>query len=721
MRVKGTDMSLNHIDMVSPSLWGRIKGEKWILHQDGSELYVDGVADDPVLIPLESANTRVLPSTFGYKVSFENNGRYVLDGLDKGAAESIHRLIVDARQQAKRLQVVNAGDQLKAAWTTASQILPRTGYIQYQQFEKARSELESNASEVFTNILADTNASSPLLSNKGITQVRNILENGDTWLQQTNNKRLSQEYKRFSPLFERAGLHLTTEQAMAALAMEQGNILEAGAGSGKTVVIVARALYAVASGKFAPSEVMCVAFNKKATEEIRGRLVSAFAAAGVPGAEDVLVTTFHALGLKIANAFMPGEVSVLDVKSRELKDLFEQVVMEMRDVPKHQQALQGFVDDLYQQGLISSAHLSEIIDALMAAERSFVTSRWNFEGGMPVSDLHDPENPWQLSQERVQAIQGLPSMVGLVSQRFREQLRERGLLDFSGMTVEGVKALERVREQPQLRRKIHGVANRKCLLIDEFQDISFDRALLVKRLTELNDDAVVFGVGDDWQAINRFSGSDFSLFTKFESFFGVTDRRQLTATFRSCRGIAEAARTFVVRNSAQSDKPINRVANEAQDDTILFLPYRKADGVATVMEHQIQTWLHEFEGHPHIMVLDRNCLSKSRVLSQRVFQRLQERFANEATISFQTAHGSKGLEADYVIISGLVEGVFPSQRPPDYWVDMFLPREERVVPYADERRLFYVALTRAKYAVALLTPEKKTSRFVAELKGILNS
>jgi len=714
-------MSFNQIDMVSPTIWGRFKGERWHIHKDGPTLYVDGISDKPIPLPLTAESTRIIPTIFGYKVTFEYGNKYVLDGLDKQNAKAIQNLMTEARHEHNRDLVHRAGKQLESAWECAAEQLPRAGYIQKHKFMLAHRAFREKASRIFEIILNHTEPSAALLSNKRVTRARNILENSESWLRETNNKRLAQEYKRFQSLFIKAGLRLTPEQAFAALSMERGNVLEAGAGSGKTVVIIARALYAVASGKFAASEVMCVAYNKKATIEIKDRLAKAFLLADVPGAEDIMVTTFHALGLKIVNAVLSDRVEVVDEKNTVFRALFKHALAAVTDQPENASVLKVFAKDLFEQSVINADEVEESVDALIAAERAFITSRYNFEGQIPTLAFNAAENPWGLSETRIQKIKDFARIVPLISKHFRTLLREAGKLDFPGMTVEGVRALEMLGKQHQCSGKVRNVTKRKCLLVDEFQDISFDRAMLVKRLADLNDDSVVFGVGDDWQAINRFSGADFTLFTKFDDFFGVTDRRQLTATFRSCRGIADSAREFIIRNALQSDKPINRVAQENIEDTILFLCYQQSDNILTVMERQIKAWCHESNGRPHVMVLDRNSLAKSRVLNSRLLRQLQKKFAEKVTISFETVHGSKGLEADYVIISGLIEGVFPSHRPPEYWVDMFLPREERNIPYADERRLFYVALTRAKHAVALLTPRRRASRFASELKGILNT
>ena len=103
----------------------------------------------------------------------------------------------------------------------------------------------------------------------------------------------------------------------------------------------------------------------------------------------------------------------------------------------------------------------------------------------------------------------------------------------------------------------------KLILVDEFQDISRGRAKLLLSLLNKNPECQLFAVGDDWQSIYRFAGSDIAIFTNFQNIFGYTATNFLTQTFRSNQGIADVAANFVQRNPSQLKKSV-----KAMDKTV---------------------------------------------------------------------------------------------------------------------------------------------------------
>ncbi|MTV28710.1 AAA family ATPase, partial [Nitriliruptoraceae bacterium ZYF776] len=102
------------------------------------------------------------------------------------------------------------------------------------------------------------------------------------------------------------------------------------------------------------------------------------------------------------------------------------------------------------------------------------------------------------------------------------------------------------------------------ILVDEFQDISLGRARLIKALKRQHPDARLFAVGDDWQSIYRFAGSDIHIMRNFGREFGGTFAGtkdvhctiDLGRTFRSVDKIALSAQKFVLRNPAQITKTV---------------------------------------------------------------------------------------------------------------------------------------------------------------------
>ena len=243
------------------------------------------------------------------------------------------------------------------------------------------------------------------------------------------------------------------------------------------------------------------------------------------------------------------------------------------------------------------------------------------------------------------------------------------------------------------------------LLVDEFQDISASRARLVKALLAQNPDNSLFCVGDDWQSIYRFAGSDVTLTKEFEAHFGYTATSVLDKTFRFNNKIGAVASRFVMQNSTQIAKKIqshNIVEHAAV--SLIKTPQDLVGLNAALSVITVKT-----DVNTSVLILARFNFRKPDLSAlTRQYPKLK--------LQFMTVHASKGKEADYVIVLGLEKGKqgFPSEKATHPLLDMLLPKAEAFA-HAEERRLFYVALTRAKQHVYLVSDANKASDFVREL------
>ena len=252
----------------------------------------------------------------------------------------------------------------------------------------------------------------------------------------------------------------------------------------------------------------------------------------------------------------------------------------------------------------------------------------------------------------------------------------------------------------------------KYVLVDEFQDISQDRKKLVLSVLNQDEYMKLFAVGDDWQSIYRFAGADIDIMTNFENHFGATAQNNLTNTFRSYQGLVNVAATFIQKNSNQLKKTVTAQAQIDADQVIIKDYSDDVDQAKKLwgLLGSIQKKSNTEKTSISVFVLARynHHLPKNIAEIINNFDLLD--------ISFKTIHASKGLEADYVILLNLNSGTygFPSLIDDDPLMQMVLPRAERF-PHAEERRLFYVALTRAKRAIFLMNKKDSVSKFVAEL------
>jgi len=249
----------------------------------------------------------------------------------------------------------------------------------------------------------------------------------------------------------------------------------------------------------------------------------------------------------------------------------------------------------------------------------------------------------------------------------------------------------------------------KYLLVDEFQDISPGRSKLINAIKNANPKLKIFCVGDDWQSIYRFTGSDINLMTRFEEYFGYTKRYHLTQTFRFNNRIENVASKFIQKNPSQIKKDVVTISRSMQPEVVAFLPNK---GMGRFMDMIVQE-ISKLAGGSAASVL---VLGRYNFINDGIEYSSFKSMAPNLSFEFNTVHRSKGREADYVIVLGMNSGKlgFPTEIVDDPIINFVLSRGENF-PHAEERRLFYVALTRAKHRVYVVGDSFNTSSFFTEL------
>lgn len=256
----------------------------------------------------------------------------------------------------------------------------------------------------------------------------------------------------------------------------------------------------------------------------------------------------------------------------------------------------------------------------------------------------------------------------------------------------------------------------KYIIVDEFQDISMGRYRLLEAMLKGRDDLRFFAVGDDWQSIYRFAGSEISIMSRFRSFFGRATVVKLDQTFRFNDKIASVSGEFIQKNPKQIRKTLDtQLKCEGPQVFVHWVDMngdrKQADGDA-------------LRSVICLMKEDRNLDNASLLVLSRynhllpdasVLQSLKEIWPGQIRTPL-TVHRSKGLEADYVIVDGLTADKFgfPAEIEDDPLLDLVLARPDSY-PNAEERRLFYVAMTRARHQVHLIVDRLNPSSFALEL------
>lgn len=292
---------------------------------------------------------------------------------------------------------------------------------------------------------------------------------------------------------------------------------------------------------------------------------------------------------------------------------------------------------------------------------------------------------------------------------YQKLLKAKGMLDFDDMISMSAQLLEeKVISSPY-----------KLILVDEFQDISTSRTRLLKALLAQHPHSVLFGVGDDWQAINGFAGSDLDFFMHFEKVFGHTSEQLLTETFRCAQAIADVSATFIQKNTGgQKLKAVHSRSRVA--GTIDLISYNKQYPMHDRLEETLIELFAEARNQQtsaKVQILGRYGISKTNGLLQRNIDAWNRRFKGYLSIEYMTAHGSKGLEADHVLIVGMTGGrgmTFPSSFTTDPIIESLSNKHDNY-PHAEERRLFYVAMTRAKKKVFIFFHTAYPSPFIGQI------
>ncbi len=284
---------------------------------------------------------------------------------------------------------------------------------------------------------------------------------------------------------------------------------------------------------------------------------------------------------------------------------------------------------------------------------------------------------------------------------WQRRLDADGVVDFEDMLVLAADCLETGRVSFPY----------ELIMVDEFQDASRARARLVRGLVR-NPGRHLLAVGDDWQSINRFAGADISVMTQFEEWFGRGQQVALTTTFRCPQTICDVASTFVSRNPSQFKKAMRSSHTEPGPAVAITRAAHPAHAVASYLNT-----LSAAVADGSVPAGPGGTVSVE-VLGRYRFQRdvMPRHIPKNLRVTFRTIHGSKGLEADYIVIAGVSTGTygFPSTIADDPVLDLAMPAPE-AFPHAEERRLLYVALTRARRQVTLLTDPARMSPFVVEL------
>tara|TARA_B100000989_G_scaffold160060_1_gene119505 strand:- start:291 stop:3359 length:3069 start_codon:yes stop_codon:yes gene_type:complete len=286
---------------------------------------------------------------------------------------------------------------------------------------------------------------------------------------------------------------------------------------------------------------------------------------------------------------------------------------------------------------------------------------------------------------------------------YKKNLHINETIDFTDMIKKATVILEKKDDENIFKKNKF-----KYLMVDEFQDVSRNRENLIKAILNLKENIKLFAVGDDWQSIYRFSGSDISLVTEFKYRFlpHKTKINIISETHRFPKEISGLASEFIKKNPYQISKDI---VSKSTNGKISLCEIEKYS------TEEIKKIVDQIEKSDALEKKGVFIIYRTNQTSKKIDLNILEAYRPDLEFKESTIHGVKGLENDVVIVLGLDGGMFgfPRIASEDQLISMFLPAHEDYM-FAEERRVLYVALTRAKEHVFLVSAPGNDSVFYEE-------
>ena len=458
------------------------------------------------------------------------------------------------------------------------------------------------------------------------------------------------------------------------------NLVVAGAGSGKTTTILGKILYLLQSGFASPPEILVLSFTHDSATELRERFLREYYQTFAEQillrkspSPNITIETFHSLALKLLRSLWPD----FSVTTNEIDD--KQLVSEIAD-----NVISGSDEPTMQTSIIREfLNLHELDSATL----SLIANKFSSP---------DYSNLFLTASEKYQ--RELSSLLG------KHQTM------FSGL----IKLAIRYLRSGQIRTRF------RYIIVDEYQDLSALRQEFLHLLIG-SSQANLFAVGDDWQAIYGFSGSRVDFTLNFRKFWGDFSLHRISKTYRFGSTLANLSSSFIMQDHTQIRKQIQSQKEDSSE------PVVEVCGDSERLDLEVLThYLESLSENSSILLLGRFQIDLFRLAHCSKFNLTSDGIEfharSDLKIRFLTVHQSKGLEADYVIILNNRDAKlgFPAHvKDPPLKAELVKITEELRLDQAsvnEERRLFYVALTRAKKQVILLTVDGKESSFIKELR-----
>ena len=473
------------------------------------------------------------------------------------------------------------------------------------------------------------------------------------------------------------GFSLDNEQRAAILTKSKYSIIVAGAGSGKTLTMIGKVKYLTEVKKVNPKHILCISFTNEATLSLKQKL-------NIP---DIDVLTFHKLAIKILGMNnYDYDLSDEDFLNEIITSFFANACYNHKFLRKQ---FKKYVKKLI---LFPKTYQNIINDKSFKETKNIIKTFINLYS---TNDLNKNDFALFFKSSKNPLLFLIYAIINL----YEKEKLVNNLLDFDDLIKTASKFIQEDKVIPYYEE----------IIIDEFQDTSLLRLNFIKKLV-LKNNANLTVVGDDFQSIYKFSGCDLDLFLNFQDYFPQAITYKIQNTYRNSQELINAAGNFVMQNKEQIFKKLT--THKHLDKPIKLI--KETDKTTTLLK-TINYILKNYG--KEILILGRNNNDIYHYLNKDFLKWQDNGYFTYQNLSLRylTVHKSKGLESENVIIINMEDSPlgFPSQIK-DHKIIKCIKKEENFL-FAEERRLFYVALTRTKNYTFILVP-KNSSCFIKEIK-----
>lgn len=465
-------------------------------------------------------------------------------------------------------------------------------------------------------------------------------------------------------------------------------LISAGAGSGKTLTIIGKIRYLIEIEKIKENEIICISFTNETTSNLKNKLKENYN-------YNIPCYTFHKLGLEILKN-ENYKITESDLLPYTINEYFKSLIEEN---PENKKRTLSFLNIKY-NNLNYDKKYKNIKEQELTKLKTLINKFINL---YKANDCKNQEFITFIKNENNKKNKHFLILTYYIYHTYQKELQSKKEIDFSDMISLSTKYIKK-----------NGYKNKiKYIIIDEFQDTSKVRFNLIKELLNKTN-ANLLVVGDDFQSIYRFTGCDLKLFLEFKQIFKNSEILKIENTYRNSQELINIAGNFIMKNKNQLYKELK--SNKHTNYPIQIIYYKNIiKTFIKLIEH-----IHKTTNKP-ILILGRNNFDINEITKTNLFtQKDTNLIYNKNTnikMTYLTIHRSKGLEEENVIIINLKNDKlgFPNQINEHEVLKHVSCKEDNYL-HAEERRLFYVGITRTKNITYLLTPKKNESIFITELK-----